>query len=205
MSLLLALDTATDLATLAVGDERRVLERLIRERRDLSARIEVVAAELLREAAVAPRDLAGVVVADGPGGFTGLRIGVAFAKGLVSALGVPLHSVPSMLGAAWAVARGAGEVEVRYDALRGEVYRARYHLGPDTARVLVPPDLAPGVEPAEPGVRAASERDASAAALLAVARLMVPAPIADVGAWEPAYGRPAEAEARRLASSGDGR
>jgi tRNA threonylcarbamoyladenosine biosynthesis protein TsaB len=202
VTLLLALDTATDRATLALDDGHMIAERAIPERRLLSSTIERETAVLLREAHAAPGDLGGLVVADGPGGFTGLRIGVAFAKGMARALGIPMIAVPSMAGAAWTAACGSADVEVRYDALRGEVFRAVYRITPPEVRTLVPPSLASRDLPWADGVRRGSETEAAASALLAVVRTGFAGPVADLASWEPAYGRPAEAEVRRLAQSG---
>jgi len=198
VSLLLAVDTATARASLAVGaPDGAVVERAIEGRRDLSRDIERVAAELLREAGAVPRDLTAVVVADGPGSFTGLRIGIAFAKGVVAVLGVPLLAAPSLMGAAFAAARGAGGVWVaEYDALRGEVYRASYRFGGGAVDAVAAPALASAGD----GAPHAREAQASAAALIRLAGLVGgPAPVTDPAGWEPVYGRPAEAEARRLA------
>lgn len=63
--------------------------------------------ELVRGAELAPRDLSGVIVSVGPGGFTGLRIAVATAKGLAEALSVPVVGVPSTIVAAEARRRRA--------------------------------------------------------------------------------------------------
>lgn len=201
MKPVLALDTATDRATFAAGmPGSLVADHAITERRDLSRALESVAAEALRAAGIAARDLGAVVVADGPGGFTGLRIGIAFAKGLSRALGVPLLAAPSLLGAARAVAPGAATVLAEYDALRGDVYRAVYRFDADgVVTVLEAPALVSRSASAPAALRA-RERDASAAALLRLAAASGgPAPVADPAGWEPMYGRPAEAEARLLA------
>lgn len=208
--MILALETATDFPCLALGTPDAPGEDVhLADRRALSRDIERVVAELLAARGIGASQLAGVLVADGPGSFTGLRIGAAFAKGLCRVLGVPLLTAPSLLGAAAHAARAAGcapplEVVVRYDALRGECYRAVYRLGAEGAEVLAAPALAPsatGTEGFGSRALAATERDASAAALLGlVGRPGGPAPVGDPVPWEPVYGRPAEAEARRLAS-----
>lgn len=203
LRLMLALDTATERASLAVGAPERhedIREHFLAGRRDLSRDIERVAAELLKEAGAAPADLAAIVVADGPGSFTGLRIGIAFAKGMARALGIPLLTAPSLMGAAQSLDR-SGEVCAEYDALRGESYRAVYAFTDDAVATVAPPALATG--PVK-GPRA-SEADASAAALIELAGMKGGVTeVADVAGWEPAYGRPAEAEARRLAREGGG-
>ena len=208
MSRLLAIDTATSRPTLAAGEPGRpAVERAVADRHDLSREIERVTLALLAEAGFAPRDLGGVIVADGPGSFTGLRIGVAFAKGLCRALAVPLYAIPSMLGAARSTADGAAVV-VEYDALRGDVYRAAYRFEPASVTVLSAPHLVRAGTPAEvDGALHAGEAQASAAALLRVAAIPgVTAAVADPSSWEPSYGRRAEAEARRLErESGAGR
>lgn len=212
-SLVLSLDSATDFPSFAVGtpvdpgDELRLADR-----RALSRDIEGVVASLLAARRLRADALAAVLVADGPGSFTGLRIGAAFAKGVCRALGVPLLSAPSLLGAAVRAARASGlrlpvEVEVRYDALRGECFRAVYRVedGGITERqpaALVSASTARGG--AGPEGLAAGAADASAAALLGLVGLPGgPVVVAEPGPWEPAYGRPAEAEARRLAGSGE--
>jgi len=199
--LYLALDTATDRPTLALGAPgERVNETAARHRHDLSRDIDGMARELFAARAVRPADLTGVVVADGPGSFTGLRIGVAFAKGLCRVLGVPLLAAPSLLGAAHAAGGGAGLVAVEYDALRGDVYRAVYRFTPGAIETVAAPALVPRDAPLPAGALRAGAGSASAAVLLALAGTRGgPIAVADPGAWEPDYGRPAEAEARRLA------
>ena len=208
--MILALDTATDFPSLALGTAADPgAELRLADRRALSRDIARVTAELCRARGIAVPGVAGVVVADGPGSFTGLRIGAAFAKGLARALGVPLYAAPSLLGAAAGAADRAGcarplEVEVRYDALRGQCYRAVYRITADGAEVLAAPALAPsGDAVATGGAIRASETDASAAALLRLlGRLGGPLVVAEPAGWQPDYGRPAEAEARRLAGGG---
>ena len=204
----LALDTATDVPSLALGTATDPGEDLrVPSRRDLSREIERATAALLARERVDVGGLAGVIVADGPGSFTGLRIGIAFAKGLCRAGGLPLLAAPSMLGAAFAASGGAGSVLVAYDALRGDVYRALYRFAAGgkaapAVEVVSPPSLVPGDAPAPdaPGLRHAGAAHASAGALLRLRAVagglaVVEAP----DRWEPAYGRLAEAEVRRRA------
>jgi len=199
----LALDTATARATFAAGvPGSSPSDLVITEKRDLSRVLERAAGDVLRAGGWTAADLSGIVVADGPGGFTGLRIGVAFAKGLCRALGVPLLAAPSLLGAARAAVEGDGDAEAEYDALRGEVYRAAYRFAADgSVSVLQDPELViAGAAGGEASRRRATERHASAAALIRLTGVAGgPQPVADPAAWEPVYGRLAEAEARRLA------
>jgi tRNA threonylcarbamoyladenosine biosynthesis protein TsaB len=211
--MILAVDTATDYPTIALGiPEAPGAELRVEDRRSLSRDIGAIVAGLLLARGVTPSELTGILVADGPGAFTGLRIGAAFAKGMCRALGVPLLTAPSLLGAAAGAARAAGgaaplDVEVRYDALRGECYRAVYRVGASGVEVLSAPALAgvgEAVWGAAGGTVLAAERDASAGALLGtMGRPGGPAAVMDAGRWEPVYGRPAEAEARRLARERD--
>ena len=206
--LYLALETATDVPSLALGTPGAPGDDLrIPSRRDLSREIEHAAARLLGARGVDVGRLAGVVVADGPGSFTGLRIGIAFAKGLCRAGRLPLLAAPSLLGAAWRAARGAGVVLVEYDALRGDVYRAAYRVTPGGVEVLLAPALAPaGAAVAQPdGYARATAEHASAGALLRLVGLDGGAQaVVELAGWEPDYGRPAEAEARHRAREARG-
>ncbi len=206
---ILALDSATDIASFAVGTPAEPGGDLrLADRRALSRDIEGVVASLLATRGLRVADLEAILVADGPGSFTGLRIGAAFAKGVCRALGVPLLTAPSLLGAAAHAALAGGralpvEVEVRYDALRGEAYRAVYRVGADGVTEVAPVTLVDARE-APAAALVAREAHASAAALLGlVGRRGGPAAPADPARWEPSYGRPAEAEARRLAKARD--
>lgn len=203
MSFLLAIETATDIPSLALGTAADPGQALrIPSRHDLSRDIERAAADLLAGRGVSAGDLAGVIVADGPGSFTGLRIGIAFAKGLCRAARLPLRAVPSLLGAAYAASGGKGTVLAEYDALRGDVYRAAYRFpSGGTIEVLIPPSLsaADSAVSLPAGFLRATAEHASALALLALTASDAAVLVADPAGWEPAYGRPAEAEARRLA------
>jgi tRNA threonylcarbamoyl adenosine modification protein YeaZ len=201
VNLYLALDSATDTPSLALGtfrDPGSVIQ--VPGRRELSREIERLAARLLAERGVAAGALSGVVVADGPGSFTGLRIGIAFAKGLCRAGRLPLLAAPSLLGAAFAASLAGGTVLVEYDALRGDVYRAAYHFAPSGAvEVLLPPALVAASSPVSlaGAYRRATAQHASAASLLRLCGVRGAVPrVADPATWEPVYGRPAEAEAR---------
>ena len=86
---------------------------------------------LLAREGVAREDLACVCVGRGPGSFTGVRIAMATAKGIASALRLPLVGVSTTDAVAWGVwAAGVrGEVAVAADAMRHEVYPMRYAVG----------------------------------------------------------------------------
>jgi len=204
-ALFLALDTATDRPTLALGTAGDPgPDAVIGHRHDLSGAIDVVSRQLLAVRGAVAKDLAGIVIADGPGSFTGLRIGIAFAKGLARALDLPMLSAPSLLGAARAVSE-RGVVVAEYGALRGDVYRAAFRFEPGRITAISPPALVPAVTPlpADGDFRRATERDASAAALLGAVGLSGgPEPLPDPASWEPSYGRRAEAEVRLLARDG---
>jgi tRNA threonylcarbamoyladenosine biosynthesis protein TsaB len=97
MPLLLAIDTATRVASLALHDGARVRIELSWESLDhhtveLTPRI----AGMLSQLDAKVDDLAGIAVSLGPGSFTGLRVGVAVAKGLAMARGIKLVGVPTL-------------------------------------------------------------------------------------------------------------
>jgi tRNA threonylcarbamoyladenosine biosynthesis protein TsaB len=98
----------------------------------------------LRAAGLAPRDLAAILVSDGPGSFTGLRISWAAAKGLSQEWSVPLLTAPSLLGAAFSAWDAVGAepgktIAACYDALRGQVFGAVYRFSPPRVETLIPP------------------------------------------------------------------
>jgi tRNA threonylcarbamoyladenosine biosynthesis protein TsaB len=227
----LAIDTATEVASVALGSVERVRAvRSVRGARQHAAQIVPLIDQVLTLAAVRVRNLAAVIVGDGPGGFTGLRIGWAAAKGLAQDTGIPLRAVPSLMGAAHAAARDEmGPVAVCFDALRGQVFGAVYAFPPGRVETLVAPALftvgalvrvapvRPLVAVGDGAVRYAEEVVAwtgrpplSLEALPPVAgSLLVLAgrdgaarELGDPGTAEPVYGRPAEAQAKWEARHG---
>ena len=112
--LVLAFDTATDVATSAVLEDGRVLGERTSEPRSLLAAID----GLLEDAGVEPADLGALVVGTGPGSFTSTRIGLAVARGLALALELPVAGV-STLDALAAAREDAYPV---IDARRREVF-----------------------------------------------------------------------------------
>lgn len=94
--------------------------------------------DMLEQTQMRIRDVDALVVGRGPGSFTGVRIGVATAKGLACGLDVPLFGVSTLDAVAWHAWRcGArGLLGVVADAMRKEVYPVRYALDDAGARRL---------------------------------------------------------------------
>jgi tRNA threonylcarbamoyladenosine biosynthesis protein TsaB len=104
--MLLAIDTATDQASLALHDGRRLrVEETWEAPRRHTTELTVRMAHALERLDVDPDELSGVAVTTGPGSFTGLRIGMAVAKGLAMAQRVPLVGVPTLDVVAFAQGR----------------------------------------------------------------------------------------------------
>src|SRR5256712_12499098 len=105
----LAIDTATDIASVAVGEPPRTEAGVfVQGARRHAAEIIVLVDHALQQAALRPGDLEGIVVGDGPGSFTGLRIGWAAAEGVAQQPGLALPAAPSLLAATASLARPAG-------------------------------------------------------------------------------------------------
>lgn len=141
MTVVLAIESATDAAGVAVADDDGLLAAVTvgRGRRHAETIAPAVVA-VCRSAGVALADLAAVSVDIGPGLFTGLRVGIATATGLAYALGVSVVPVLSLdVLAATAAEATPGErrpVAAVVDARRGEVFWAWYDLavGADVAQ-----------------------------------------------------------------------
>jgi tRNA threonylcarbamoyladenosine biosynthesis protein TsaB len=141
----LAIDTATDSASVAAG--RAPLAETsaqVRGARRHSPEIIPLVDFALGGLGLKAADLAGIVVGDGPGSFTGLRIGWAAAKGLAQEAALELRAIPSLMAAAAGVGftLGSAPVAACFDALRGQVYGALYAFHPDRVDTLLAPTVA---------------------------------------------------------------
>ena len=91
MHYLLHIDTSADTGSVAIGGNGRLLAlRTNSETRNHAATINILIREILADVSVTLEQLSGIVVCAGPGSYTGLRIGMATAKGLCYALDKPL-------------------------------------------------------------------------------------------------------------------
>jgi tRNA threonylcarbamoyladenosine biosynthesis protein TsaB len=105
--------------------------------------------EMLRSLGLTRDAVGGVAVSRGPGGFTGLRIGIATAAAWARSARIPLIGVDTLEGLALAAAGGAGWILAALDAHRGEVAAALYRVPSDG-----PPDRAMGPIVAPPAFAA---------------------------------------------------
>ena len=220
----LALDTSGDTASVAVGGAGTSprAEASLHGARQHAAALLPLIEKVMAEAGVAGvSDLTGILLTDGPGSFTGLRISASVAKAMVLTRGLQIRTAPSLLViAAGALPHPDGPILAVIDALRGELYAAVYefeagavttHLAPTVA---TPADLIARVRPLAPKAVTGFAAEPVLAELhqvLGAVRLSPPpagAPvllallatggalhsIADPRHWEPTYGRPAEAQ-----------
>lgn len=132
----LGVDTAGPTASLAVASHGRIVAELSRSASSHGADLPAAVSEVLTHAGLKLKDLQGIAVGTGPGSFTGLRVGIAYAKGLVLGLGCALVGIPTFDCLALAAFEKASPSEgtaiwTILDARRGEVYANLYRARAD--------------------------------------------------------------------------
>jgi tRNA threonylcarbamoyladenosine biosynthesis protein TsaB len=224
MSSWLAIDTATERGSVAVGTPGAILAEVIVGARRHAAALTPSIEEALRLAGQSLPDLSGILIADGPGSFTGLRIAFATVQGIVQQRpDLTVMTAPSLLSAARIGSHfSAGPVAALYDALRGEVFAAVYAFAGDRVTTVFAPALTTVRVLRESGVPAALAVGDGAATFAGEVRSWtghepVPPPeggprasgliellrtpemlrrVENVASWAPEYGRLAEAQVR---------
>jgi tRNA threonylcarbamoyladenosine biosynthesis protein TsaB len=148
---------------------------------------------VLSDAKTAPRDIGRVAVTNGPGSFTGVRVGVAAALGFAAAYGAEYAGVSSLLAAAQSYAGCEGVIAAMQDARRGRVFAALFRAGGGTlARLTEDANMTPAeAEALAAGALARAARVYSRGVYLACLRGGATPP----GVVE--YIRPSQAERRR--------
>lgn len=126
MTYILNIETATKNCSVALSKDGKTI--LCKEIAELgyshAERLHVFIEEILMEANVKLPDLKAIAVSQGPGSYTGLRIGVSTAKGLCYALEIPLISIDTLQVLAHQVEVESGLIVPMIDARRMEVYSA---------------------------------------------------------------------------------
>lgn len=219
----LAIETATDRASIALGTgvDDAFEQDIVGARRHAAELLPAIEG-LLADARVTLAAVSALVVSDGPGSFTGLRVGASVVKALAHARGLPLWTAPSLLVRAAGTARAGDTVLAVSNALRGEVYAAAYRFDAEAIRELLPPSVyrpddlmgrGLAVSRLVGDVPPALARTLEAGSGRTLVGLPDGAPrartllglvdrpggatrVERVERWEPIYGRPAEAQAR---------
>ena len=211
--LTLALDASTYTASVALlrGDTL-VSERTVAMRDPRHERLMPAVADIL--AAVEIRDVARIVCGAGPGSFTSLRIAASIAKGLASASQRPLFGVSSLalMVAGTATPIDEGRWLVLLDAMRGESFAQLFEVSSERRiseasdlRVVREDEIAPMARASKARTMGRGrELDAvpHARGILRLGTHPALQEAVDLAAWEPDYGRLAEAQVRWEAAHG---
>lgn len=125
----LAIDTSTYTLGISLLDGEQVIgEYITNLKKNHSLRVMPAIDTLMKECEVKPADLDKIVVAKGPGSYTGVRIGVTIAKTLAWSLNIPLSGVSSLALLAASARLYPSYISPVFDARRGRVYTGLYRF-----------------------------------------------------------------------------
>lgn len=139
MEYILNIETATKNCSVALAKEGKTIlcKEIAEEGYSHAERLHVFIEEIVKEADISLKDLKAIAVSQGPGSYTGLRIGVSAAKGLCFALGIPLIAVDTLQVLARQVSVSDGLIIPMIDARRMEVYSAVFNPKYDKKREIL--------------------------------------------------------------------
>ncbi len=138
MSLILCIETATETCSIALSQDGMCLkEHTLDAQMRHSSALTPMIKQLLSATAREMSDLTAVCVSDGPGSYTGLRVGVSTAKAICYAQNIPLIAISSLKSLAYGLSKEmlideGGLIIPTIDARRMEVYLAIYDAGLET-------------------------------------------------------------------------
>ncbi len=138
---ILAIETTGPKASVALIDEKgevkeETSDRTLSHLQNLIPMID----DLLEKCESTINDVTHIAVSEGPGSFTGIRIGMATGKALAQALNLPVISVPTLRSLAWNVPDFKGLICPLFDARREQVYAGAYYWDGDNLRQVVQDD-----------------------------------------------------------------
>ena len=126
--LILAFETSAKAGSVALMDEHKLLgESYNNTGLTHSQTLLTMAQDLLKSCGYTPKDVTAVAVAAGPGSFTGVRIGVAAAKGFAWGAELPCYGVSTLEAMAKQMGIWQGYICPVMDARRSQVYNALFH------------------------------------------------------------------------------
>lgn len=153
---IIALETSAVTASVAVTEDERLLAQSFQNSGlTHSATLMPMVSDLLKNTGLALQDMDVIAVAAGPGSFTGVRIGVAAAKGLAWPEDKPCAPCSTLESMAWQCAHVGGEICAAMDARRNQVYCARFRAE-GGALIRLTEDRAMGLDELAAEVRAAA-------------------------------------------------
>ena len=138
MIYILNIETATNNCSVTLAKEGRTIlcKEIAEEGYSHAERLHVFIEEIIKEAGITFQDLSAIAVSQGPGSYTGLRIGVSAAKGLCYALEIPLIAVDTLQVLASQANVSDGLIIPMLDARRMEVYSAIFTPNFDKKRAV---------------------------------------------------------------------
>jgi tRNA threonylcarbamoyladenosine biosynthesis protein TsaB len=129
LSYILNIETATKNCSVALAKDGQTIlcKEIAEEGYSHAERLHVFIEEIIQEAGICFQDINAIAVSQGPGSYTGLRIGVSAAKGLCYALNIPLVAVDTLQVLASQAKVTEGLIVPMLDARRMEVYSAIFN------------------------------------------------------------------------------
>lgn len=129
MSYIINIETATKNCSVALAKDGQTIlcKEIAEEGYSHAERLHVFIEEIIQEAGISFQDINAIAVSQGPGSYTGLRIGVSAAKGLCYALNIPLIAVDTLQVLALQAKVAEGLIVPMLDARRMEVYSAIFN------------------------------------------------------------------------------
>jgi tRNA threonylcarbamoyladenosine biosynthesis protein TsaB len=139
LSFILNIETATKNCSVAIAKngETILCKEIAEEGYSHAEKLHVFIEEAIAEARITVQDLVAIAVSQGPGSYTGLRIGVSAAKGLCFALNIPLIAVDTLKTLASQAKVSEGKIIPMLDARRMEVYSEIFNSNLEVEREIL--------------------------------------------------------------------
>ncbi|GAB3799318.1 tRNA (adenosine(37)-N6)-threonylcarbamoyltransferase complex dimerization subunit type 1 TsaB [Virgibacillus kimchii] len=124
---LLAIDTSNQAMGVALLQDNQILGEIVTNiKKNHSVRLMPAIEQMMKEVSIAPEELNKIVVAKGPGSYTGVRIGLTTAKTMAWALNIPVVGVSSLEALSYQARNFNGYICPFFDARRGRVFSGIY-------------------------------------------------------------------------------